>query len=1284
MTKTCTNNHQALTKKIALTIDEIQDSLSLESLYLESYGLTLDANTYIDNSASKQNGIINIINVKKLRISNETYINNTDAFFQKSTILAQKIIQEYIPQDTNQEINITGIDSDFNLAASLIKIQRSRFVDINLINFDSNYLIEPNSSINRAQTIFLTDIIDGSQLSIIQTNTNTYQLTNSSYDNWYLKDSSFRQNSLLNIGGFLGIPLKSNFPQSQKSFNLIHAGIEFQQEAYIQLMNTQFLNLNFNKSEGTILGIQSGTFFNLIADQCVFSEIRNSIYAGIVFAKISVGINIEISNSFINTFESYFGVGGIINLQTNSASLKVKNTLIQSIHTNGTAPFCIITQDYINIQVSSNTLIKNVVGGQDGGIFFVSTEMLDLTIQDSEIKQIFTNGSGGLIYIQPNDHLTNAIGAGGIQFLNSQIGDIYANQGSIIYFNASLVEHDLFPQPLLLESTGNFYEFFNYQQIEWVFQNFPIQISELIFQTLGTVQFDQIELVDSDTLSFGRLITIGGEQQSTVYLSNSYIKLNLAIAVQGVQLNEFKINQMQTDSLGQILNISSQNACQVSLTKVQLTCSEQPFDVEQTALLLLQDEVKTQKSMFYFENALIFSQLNRIINCFIAEKGAIYQTKNSSFYDQNSIYQDLAALRGALGYFDNSQVYFQSIFVRQTIAQLGGFLEIFGNSLLEIKSSQIETLWTTINGTCIYVYDEQNQITIRIQETSFRDLNPYINQLNFANQANGGLIYAKGKVNFIANQIHYPQIISKEIPFLKLILIQQQLLTLRLNELYCQLWRDDLSGQIFSDQIEVWMDTFCKLSKKWGCAISLQDGGSFYIDSNDMQFELLVLTCQTTESINGSGGFLYIKEANYSNINNLQLTDSYSAQNGSQIYTQKQGLQFVLSNSGFYQVSNKAVNKYPYDSLIENSGGITLLNTKSIILSYNQFDGNSISKRGGAIFVQGGYLSVLGCNFQYLYAFYGAAMFLENVEVAVFESLVIETSLAKYQGGAIFIKNPKGDIKILDSVFNKVVAENEGGCVYYLVEDMNSGTQGTTNSLFLTLEFRNVNMTKVKAITASSVLVSSLRTNVYFESCQLIQSYGETINSIFIEMANMVEINNFYAASIYSRTHSSFLYVNNVADSVNVRFSQIYCRTSLDIISYPEIIWGASLPVDENQQQQESEQTTIFDFETIGQLYYLDRDIMTPIIVKSAKQFFIENMYMNCKMDRLNTPRTQALIIFQPQMHIELIGSYYGIFADINSYYQDCEGLNGGIYSLQYHKAYLYNNTVIKLVSSNS
>ncbi|CDW77598.1 UNKNOWN [Stylonychia lemnae] len=242
---------------IEQTEEAISNSLSLENLELENYSLALEGNTYIDNTASKQNGIVNIINVKKLTMQNETFINNTDAFLQKSTILARKILQEYMPQDTNQEINILGIDTDQNLAASLIRLERSRYVLINSINFDSNYLIEPQASINRAQAIFLTDIVgiiqidsinlrqmrgpiqylqseyiasneiqnsnllDGSLLNVLQTSINTYQIRNCSYNNWRIENIALRQNTYSDIESFIGIPIKFILEQLQQTFDFV-------------------------------------------------------------------------------------------------------------------------------------------------------------------------------------------------------------------------------------------------------------------------------------------------------------------------------------------------------------------------------------------------------------------------------------------------------------------------------------------------------------------------------------------------------------------------------------------------------------------------------------------------------------------------------------------------------------------------------------------------------------------------------------------------------------------------------------------------------------------------------------------------------------------------------------------------------------------------------------------------------------------------------------------------------------------------------------------------------
>ncbi|CDW77600.1 UNKNOWN [Stylonychia lemnae] len=355
-------------------------------------------------------------------------------------------------------------------------------------------------------------------------------------------------------------------------------------------------------------------------------------------------------------------------------------------------------------------------------------------------------------------------------------------------------------------------------------------------------------------------------------------------------------------------------------------------------------------------------------------------------------------------------------------------------------------------------------------------------------------------------------------------------------------------------------------------ALSIEDGGSFYIDSIGMQFELLDITCSTTESIAGFGGFLFIKEANFIKLNNLQLFDSYSA-SGQQIYSQKEGLIFVLSESYLYQIQRQALELYPFLFNQENTGA-----------------GNN--------------------------------------------------------GGGIYIKNPKGDVQIIDSYFTRMVAFNEGGCVYYIVEEVSQQDWNPfDNQLVIPLiqlqrlEFTNVRFTTVQAYNASSVLVFGLQTNVIFSSCYLVQSYGEEYNSIFIKTANLVEVSNFYVESIYSRSKSGFL---------NLGEEEVY----------------------QSENDQKTKRSLLFYFDNMGQSFYSDLDIMTPLFFKSGLQFSIESLVMNkCQMNRLITPRTQALIVNLAEQ---------STFSDANSFYKDVEGLYGGIYS--FRKA--YNCTFYKVTNN--
>ncbi|CDW87731.1 UNKNOWN [Stylonychia lemnae] len=468
-----------------------------------------------------------------------------------------------------------------------------------------------------------------------------------------------------------------------------------------------------------------------------------------------------------------------------------------------------------------------------------------------------------------------------------------------------------------------------------------------------------------------------------------------------------------------------------------------------------------------------------------------------------------------------------------------------------------------------------------------------------------------------------------------------------------------------------------------------------------MQFELTETYGTSIESIFGAGGFLFINEANFSKISNLVLFDSYSSSSGAQIYTQKAGLKLDLSNSFFQQFQRQAINSYPNQENFYNQGGITLINTASVSIVNCFFVGNQQSQNGGAINILGGTLYVYRSYFQRMQSNQGGVMYLENLQEVKLNFLDISTSIASDNGGGIYIKNPKGDVQIVDSSFNMILAKNEGGCIFYIVEEeplkqefnnvgFNMNPEKVPAFQPLRLDFINVKFSMIQAFNASSVSVSSLKTNVNFSQCQLANSYGQSYNSIYIKRANLVEMTNFYVASIYSRSISGFLYVDYVKDSVTVRFSQIYCRTPEDEYTNPPTLDFRTLSENENdiQQRLESEpnnnfkRSLYFDFQSIGQNFYSNRDIMTPFHIKRAGQFFIQGLVMkNCIMQRLHTPRTQALIIFQIQDFLINYAAQVN-FVDINSYYEDCEGLSGGIYSFYKIKAYLYNNTVIRLVTN--
>ncbi|CDW83832.1 UNKNOWN [Stylonychia lemnae] len=1104
-----------------------------EDLEFENYSLTLDGNTYIDNSASKQSEP------------------------ESSSYRAQAIyLRDVVGVMIINQISFQGMRGP-------IQWLQSEYIDQN-----NNYA---------------TNIMDGSLLSLIQSNINSQQLGNSNYDNLRIENVAFKQNSQSNIDSFIGIPLKSMLPQSQVNFYNLTVVNDFQQEANITLKNTQFLKLDFNNTDGSIFGIQSGTFLNLNANQCVFSEIKNSTNAGILFANLQLGFKHLLNNQEYSNLDN----------QSKWKSSIIYNFFRFYQH--------LSQQQYPNRQEQEKYLFyfanNSAISTQFDYDYFDTTNQ-------KYYDSLMHFGQGRLITI------------GGQYYSNINI------QNSFLKLNSG--------------------------------KNEDSEMKALIYCTNPQARF----LIYQINLDF---------------ITQSDISFIQAIAVASIQIHQVIITQIQTASLGQFLSVISLNKCQVSMFLVALTCSGLPFNIDNTAMILQQEEISTSKSVFYAEGATINSQYNQMSNCLIADKGAIYQTKKSVFRDQYSNYKDIAAQRGAVGYFDNTQVYFNSINVAQTIAKIGGLLEIFGNSFLEISNSNMDNLWATKKGAGIYTED-----------------NIKLNSLRFANLVDGGLIYAKvgetqncyfapkGGIFYAQNSTliddfsTYQGVGAQQGGLIYTnnanatlsnffvenclaisggMIYQDKFSQIELNYGYIFHASATKGAVVYSQNDEVWdslsQQGQIKFPKFFGqgteirYTLSVEDGGTFYIDSIDMQFELQDLPCSTTESINGFGGFLFINEANSIIISNLQLFDSYSA-SGQQIYSVKDGLNFVLSGSVLYQYQRQAQMLYPELQYQENTGGITLINAQSASFVSNNFIGNFFSQNGGALYILGGSISLYRCIFSNMYAQYGGAMYLENLKGVVLLNVYISGSLASNDGGGIYIKNPKKDVQILDSYFSRMVADNEGGCVYYIVEE--ASKQGdwspfddqvvAPSTQFQTLEFTNVMFTTVQAFNASSVSVFGLQTNVNFASCQLVQSYGEAYNSIFIN------------------------------------FSQIYCRTDRDQYTNPPSSPWRNLEEEEVYQLQ-----TTNTQNGIGQNFYSDKDIMTPLFFYSGKQFSIQNLVMqNCIMNRLQTRRSQSLIVNIAKQ---------STFSDVNSYYQDVEGLYGGIYSFIEANVYLFNNTVIRLATNN-
>ncbi|CDW83724.1 UNKNOWN [Stylonychia lemnae] len=480
-----------------------------------------------------------------------------------------------------------------------------------------------------------------------------------------------------------------------------------------------------------------------------------------------------------------------------------------------------------------------------------------------------------------------------------------------------------------------------------------------------------------------------------------------------------------------------------------------------------------------------------------------------------------------------TQIQSQSLVLfSNTIAKFGGMLEITGQSDIEIKNSHFYYFQSINNGSGIYVDDDMNNIKINVSNTAFSYSNPNLMIQDPSMKIYGGVIYAKGRgisinlralegglmyfqnSNATISNFHVENIIAKNGGMI----YQEGFSQLELNLGQIQYAIALVSGAVVysvnlkendNNQDSQQTNSYSKLSiSKTNISqiISINDGGSFYLDSRGIEFDLTEAQVFAVEVLFGSGGFIFIKEAEKCSLSDIFLQDSYARNQGQQIFSQK-------------------------DEPITELAGITLLNSKSVTFNQCQFIGNLYSGKGGAIYVQGGN--------------YGSAMYLENCLDIQLQGLNIQNSMASIDGGSLYIKNPTGNVKIIDSLFTKVLSQNEGGCVYYLVDDASSSVQ-------VALQFQNVSFSIIQAKIASSVSVYGYQTNVIFLNCSIARSYGDDFNSIYIKNANTLDIIAFDVSSIYSKDNSAFLYVDTVKESVSIQQTRIQCRVTTDQYTNPE------------------------------------------------------------------------------------------------------------------------------------
>ncbi|CDW85618.1 UNKNOWN [Stylonychia lemnae] len=366
-----------------ITFEQLRDLDSQDQF--ES--VVFDGNSFSQNSASSGLGVLNVINFPRIKIINSIFFQNYDAFREIIANTAQYLyypdeLVDLICGEKFLDIYQNATYDERKLASSIIHIERSNRVYIQNIQVNTNMIIEPKFSNERACFFYFKDISESAQIISLQED-----VFQGSYIAYFISYESF-QDQDFSLWPLPGTKLRIlQLVTSVKDMEIFILRIENWQIREIKFNQGEILsNQNYIGLSNTLsLNIKNSEFVDIqgVDEEHYFVELYSVLNLIDIQANNSLNINLNLANSTFNLIKLYNGYGGLLSIQQSNNNIN---------STNRGGLFKINAKESIKINLMDNVVISDFVVDNYGGVFFLQSKQVEIILDNVNIMNIKAKG----------------------------------------------------------------------------------------------------------------------------------------------------------------------------------------------------------------------------------------------------------------------------------------------------------------------------------------------------------------------------------------------------------------------------------------------------------------------------------------------------------------------------------------------------------------------------------------------------------------------------------------------------------------------------------------------------------------------------------------------------------------------------------------------------------------------------------------------------------------------------------------------------------------------------